>query len=83
MRARARRSDEAVGQAAARGELQAQRGALRRLVANEPDWPYQLLLCRLQVQDYGFDDCCSPRVPMSDPGELPGLHAASLCKQLQ
>ena len=48
-----------------------------------PDWPYQLLLCRLQVQDYGFDDCCSPRVPMSDPGELPGLHAASLCKQLQ
>ena len=48
-----------------------------------PDWPYQLLLCRLQVQDYGFDDCCSPRVSMSDPGELPGLHAASLCKQLQ
>ena len=48
-----------------------------------PDWPYQLLLCRLQVEDYGFDDCCSPRVPMSDPGELPGLHAASLCLQLQ
>ena len=44
---------------------------------------YQLLLCQLQAEDYGFDDCCSPRVPNLDPGELPGLHVASLCLQLQ
>ena len=57
--------------------------ALRRLAPDLARLAISLLLCRLQVQDYGFEDCCSPRVPMSDPGELPGLHAASLCKQLQ
>ena len=49
----------------------------------KPDWPYQLLLCRLQVQDYGFEDCCSRGVPSTDSGELPGLPHARVCKQLQ